>query len=284
MVEKRLQEIDPSVTIPYWDWSYDWADPLQSPIFSPSLGLDVSIGPNGDCRYQRYFPQRHCLIRNYNPKQFTAFYPSPTINAVIQAAQSYNQVRQRIEYVPHGIVHAAVGGDNGDMTAMHSPNDPIFWLHHANVDRLWWQWQQKNARPSRKHAGRIVTPLTAYGGKTASGQSVSSTDTLSPFGLAVSDTFLTQPLCYAYAPFSMWSTTDPQLKEPTKVKSSRRRLIPSPIPDDWIQMHGLNVDNVRSSETLFVQVMLAQFQQGNPDRVFVDADGTLQFQEGDSKR
>lgn len=25
-----------------------------------------------------------------------------------------------------------------------SPGDPIFFLHHANVDRLWWQWQQAN--------------------------------------------------------------------------------------------------------------------------------------------
>jgi hypothetical protein len=22
-----------------------------------------------------------------------------------------------------------------------SPNDPLFWLHHANVDRLWAIWQ-----------------------------------------------------------------------------------------------------------------------------------------------
>jgi hypothetical protein len=22
-----------------------------------------------------------------------------------------------------------------------SPNDPVFFLHHCNVDRLWWQWQ-----------------------------------------------------------------------------------------------------------------------------------------------
>jgi tyrosinase len=23
-----------------------------------------------------------------------------------------------------------------------APADPIFWMHHANIDRLWWQWQQ----------------------------------------------------------------------------------------------------------------------------------------------
>jgi tyrosinase len=31
-----------------------------------------------------------------------------------------------------------------DPMATNSVNDPIFWLVHANVDRLWWQWQQTN--------------------------------------------------------------------------------------------------------------------------------------------
>jgi hypothetical protein len=26
---------------------------------------------------------------------------------------------------------------NGNMVSMASPNDPVFWLHHANIDRLW---------------------------------------------------------------------------------------------------------------------------------------------------
>lgn len=25
-----------------------------------------------------------------------------------------------------------------------SPNDPLFFLHHANIDRIWWEWQQKD--------------------------------------------------------------------------------------------------------------------------------------------
>jgi tyrosinase len=29
------------------------------------------------------------------------------------------------------------------MTAATSPNDPIFFLHHANIDRIWWNWQQR---------------------------------------------------------------------------------------------------------------------------------------------
>jgi tyrosinase len=25
-----------------------------------------------------------------------------------------------------------------------SPSDPIFWMHHANLDRVWWSWQKKD--------------------------------------------------------------------------------------------------------------------------------------------
>lgn len=24
--------------------------------------------------------------------------------------------------------------------------DPLFWLHHANLDRVWWSWQAKDLR------------------------------------------------------------------------------------------------------------------------------------------
>jgi tyrosinase len=42
----------------------------------------------------------------------------------------------------HGQGHEYIGGDmNGGSP---SPNDPIFFLHHAQVDRLWAAWQQAN--------------------------------------------------------------------------------------------------------------------------------------------
>src|SRR6267378_2401282 len=39
--------------------------------------------------------------------------------------------------LPHGWVHNAVGGTMG---SSRSPADPLFWLHHAMVDRLWSIW------------------------------------------------------------------------------------------------------------------------------------------------
>jgi tyrosinase len=46
-----------------------------------------------------------------------------------------------LEMTPHNDVHVAVGGSRGLMVnPLTAAYDPIFWLHHANVDRLWVEW------------------------------------------------------------------------------------------------------------------------------------------------
>lgn len=38
-----------------------------------------------------------------------------------------------------------VGGTYGEMEDLcASPADPIFWMHHANLDQVWWLWQMRN--------------------------------------------------------------------------------------------------------------------------------------------
>jgi hypothetical protein len=43
-----------------------------------------------------------------------------------------------LEFTPHNIVHSLIGGwmSDPDTAAL----DPIFWLHHCNIDRLWEAW------------------------------------------------------------------------------------------------------------------------------------------------
>ena len=61
----------------------------------------------------------------------------------------------------HNAVHLYVGGaagptdDNagGTMTLNTSPNDPVFWLHHANIDRLWSKWEAAH--------GNAYVPVTS---------------------------------------------------------------------------------------------------------------------------
>ncbi|KAF7514939.1 hypothetical protein G7054_g14876 [Neopestalotiopsis clavispora] len=45
-------------------------------------------------------------------------------------------------YGLHSAGHYTIGGDPGG-DFFNSPNDPMFWLHHSQIDRTWWIWQNQ---------------------------------------------------------------------------------------------------------------------------------------------
>jgi tyrosinase len=49
-----------------------------------------------------------------------------------------------LEGTPHGSMHNAVGGWMGEFFT--AGLDPIFWLHHSNIDRLWQVWRNRDRR------------------------------------------------------------------------------------------------------------------------------------------
>jgi tyrosinase len=160
--ENDLASVDPSVTLPYWDWT----DPASSPFTPDFLGTNgdptqdhkVTDGPfafdganhwtlkatdnPGDPAYlQRDFgdAQNQAIALPTGPQVASVVNPQTPIpyeNAPYHGSdQSF---RSDCEYQLHNLVHRWVGGT---MLAMTSPNDPVFFLHHCNIDRLWWMWQ-----------------------------------------------------------------------------------------------------------------------------------------------
>jgi len=81
------------------------------------------------------------------PKRFEDFGSTPSDNHHQRAIQN------TLEAGPHNNVHNAVGGGPGFMSELMAPVDPIFWLHHANVDRLWDLWTERE-----QQAGRTAKP------------------------------------------------------------------------------------------------------------------------------
>jgi hypothetical protein len=55
------------------------------------------------------------------------------------------------------VVHRWIGGD---MLSMTSPNDPIFFLHHSNVDRIWAKWQLEHPDQTYPPHGSIKDTKT----------------------------------------------------------------------------------------------------------------------------
>lgn len=67
---------------------------------------------------------------------------SPAVMADVNAQTSYADFANYLENGPHAAVHFGVGSNDGDVGPQSSsPNDPLFFLHHTQVDRLWYLWQ-----------------------------------------------------------------------------------------------------------------------------------------------
>lgn len=133
--ERQLRAVsgDTQLVLPYWDY---YANPvLPSEFTDPNGGNPLYI--------QRV---------NTNVRQALTMTPfSPTlINFPRGMAYAFEPV---FEDAPHNPVHDIIGNW---MAAMRSPTDPIFWLHHANVDRLWVAWV--NAGAGR----RMPAPTQSY--------------------------------------------------------------------------------------------------------------------------
>jgi len=164
-LEKDLQAISgrPDLGLPYWDWAADKDDPVNAPIWRPDF-----MGGNGDAhddwRVQTgpfSNPNKSWPLRvrrfGWEPdydlrRQFAGTNPNyifPTaqdIKTVLdttpyETAGGVAGFRQALEGRWHGGVHMWVGGSRGSMRSGTSPNDPVFFLHHSNVDRLWAKWQ-----------------------------------------------------------------------------------------------------------------------------------------------
>lgn len=173
--EAALDAEVPGVTVPYWDWADDLGA-VQS-LFTPEfLGarhwgnpqaltdgvLQFSV-PTGE--RPSWWPaalpgfrindlleegQGRALRRGGTESTWP---PSRAwLRALIEVDQSLRGahplwvfwliLEQGINQLPqtHNAGHRFIGGHMG---GAFSPNDPIFWMHHANVDRLWDAWQQQ---------------------------------------------------------------------------------------------------------------------------------------------
>ncbi len=139
--EQRLQLVDPGLAIPYWDWI---ADPT----------IPAAIDDAGAL-------QRWSVVRTWTPQDM----PTQAELDTVFAAQSFARFQRRLEGGPHADVHVAVGGEDGSgtMNSASSPADPIFWLHHANIDRLWVQWQKTHLTASPTNLTEVLQPPPLFG-------------------------------------------------------------------------------------------------------------------------
>jgi len=113
--EDALREIDPAITIPYWEW-------LASERIPPGLN---------------HIPLRGV---SHNPG-IVNFTDQREISRIMRQA-TFDLFVRDLENNPHNLGHNWVGGIMSH--PFDSPMDPLFFMHHAYIDKLFADWQ---ARP-----------------------------------------------------------------------------------------------------------------------------------------
>jgi tyrosinase len=128
---------DPGFTLPYWDYMDSTQRPIpaafRTPTSSPLFRPDRNNGTGGSA--------------NVNGGQAIDLgQPAGTLNLACMDEADYlpsatsDGFNAMINQNPHGIVHTLIGNTKGMGTVPWAGNDPVFWAHHCNIDRLWASW------------------------------------------------------------------------------------------------------------------------------------------------
>lgn len=131
--------------LPYWDWTvsrrlpaaFTAGDPRSNPLNHPRPGLSRTASLPED------MVGRAVVARILNSPDFEAFGSTrPRGQDGVGAPwQRRMGSKTELEFNPHDGVHTTLGGDMAVIGR--ASRDPIFFLHHANLDRLWSAWNNR---------------------------------------------------------------------------------------------------------------------------------------------
>ena len=136
---------DPKITITYDDKKMIIDNPLASAYYYVD-GIKTKITRGGYLTPtdKSQLTELKTIKKQLNNTLYATFYEKFSSQLVY-----YEKLDQITKYVPletpHNTLHDVIGGDSGNMSDISiSAFDPIFWLHHCNMDRHFYTWLYEN--------------------------------------------------------------------------------------------------------------------------------------------
>ncbi|HET8892035.1 MAG TPA: tyrosinase family protein [Candidatus Angelobacter sp.] len=125
---------DPNFTLPYWNYLDASSRALPPEFLKPADSVLKAL----------FRPDRRPQV-NQGSTIDAGLRISP-INLDDLKYDDYSTFCSSLENDLHGTVHVRVGNGRGMGSVPWAANDPIFWLHHCNIDRLWASWNKDGGR------------------------------------------------------------------------------------------------------------------------------------------
>jgi tyrosinase len=120
--------------LPWWDWTSDDSHQNGLPLAYRTGGAALESGPMPAINGQ---PARRTTRNPSNPSGLPSDQQVQNLIDLTDFRDFSNQLQD-----VHDGVHGWVGGDMGSIGT--SAFDPVFWAHHAMIDRIWYLWQLKH--------------------------------------------------------------------------------------------------------------------------------------------
>ncbi len=144
-LERELQAIDPSVALPYWRFDQPAPNLFTLDFLGVSNAGTVQFSNNNPLQFWTTDGVQGINRgprNNWNP----ATQPGPGIitEASTLALGAQYPAFRTMEGNPHGTAHTRWDGFIRQIGT--AAKDPLFFLLHCNVDRLWAKWQRQNGR------------------------------------------------------------------------------------------------------------------------------------------
>jgi len=148
---------DCSLTLPFWNWAEETGAFHKSLVWASNryghlAGGCLNSGVADDWRHRDVCVHRDPPFWSWT---LNGVLPSwPELYRAIVSEFPYERMRPILE-AEHGGLHCMVGGFFCDFR---SPADPIFYAHHAFIDRVWYSWQAAyHEEDGSKHCGACDT-------------------------------------------------------------------------------------------------------------------------------
>jgi tyrosinase len=220
LFEKALQDQVPGVTLPYWDWTAPEAQVNGLPkAYTAETYDDTSGKSQANPLFQSVitFKGTEYNQTSRDPGALSTLKTLVKQVAKAQIQKTYVSYSPALEN-PHNGLHGFVGGTMGIIP--YAAYDPIFWAHHANIDRLFSEWQA--AHPDVLPPDSIMTTA------------------LAPFGMTVSQIWDMKKLGYDYVakaatPKGLLAMSATKFNAP--VASFSLSQVPAAVPQVELRFH-----------------------------------------------
>ena len=181
--ELSLKEFEPTVTLPWWDWTSSWSHRVGFPVsysVAEAGGEPNPLAPGGpiNALAQQQGGAGAPGHTSRSPDDPANLPTAAQVNELL-ALGDFLDFQQQLESI-HDDVHVWSGGTMAEIP--YAAYDPIFFAHHCMIDRLWRLWQLRHPT-----AG-VPASLLA--------------EALPPFNITVAQTINVNTLGYDYASFS----------------------------------------------------------------------------------